>query len=164
MIVVSACLAGICCKYHGGDNLIPAVAELVEEGLAIALCPEELGGLPTPREPVDIEQGDGFTALAGQARLLTESGRDVTAEFLQGSARLLQIAQEHHVKVAILKERSPSCGSSRIYNRVPGTADVQRKLVDGMGVTAALLTQKQIQVFSEEQLTEELLCKLKAKI
>ncbi|MEW6066427.1 hypothetical protein P378_02630 [Desulforamulus profundi] len=164
MILVSACLAGIPCKYHGGDNLIQPVAELIAKGLAIPVCPEVLGGLATPREPVDIEQGDGFDALAGRARLLNESGQEVTAEFLAGAARVLQIARRHDVKAAILKERSPSCGSSWIYNRLPGTTAVRRKLVDGMGVTAALLTKNNIQVFSEEQVTEELLNKLNRKI
>lgn len=160
MILVSACLAGIQCKYHGGDNLIPEVLSLVEQRKAIAVCPEELGGLLTPREPVDIETGDGFQVLDGNARCLCESGREVTTEFLQGAEKVLQIALEKDVKLAILKERSPSCGSSRIYNRVQSAfPGVERKVVEGMGVTAALLDRNGIKVISEEQISQEIFIK-----
>lgn len=153
MILVSACLAGIKCKYHGGDNLVPKVLALVEQGQALTVCPEELGGLATPREPVDIETGDGFQVLSGSARCLCESGREVTTEFLQGAAKALQIAQKNNIKLAILKERSPSCGSSSIYNRVKSESPgVARQVVPGMGVTAALLHKNGIKVISEEQL------------
>ncbi|MEG6523575.1 DUF523 domain-containing protein [Desulfotomaculum sp. 1211_IL3151] len=155
MILVSACLAGIKCKYHGGDNLVPEVLALVEQGKALAVCPEELGGLATPREPVDIETGDGFQVLTGNARCLCEGGQDVTTEFLQGAAKVLQIAQENNIKLAILKERSPSCGSSCIYNRVQNDSPgVERKVVSGMGVTTALLHQNGIKVISEEQISQ----------
>lgn len=161
MILVSGCLAGIKCKYHGGDNLIELVAELVAKGLAIPVCPEELGGLPTPREAVDIEKGTGINALAGQARLISESGSDVTTQFIEGAKKVLQIAQEHNVKLAVLKERSPSCGSTRIYNRIPNCSSaVERELVEGMGVTAALLILNGIKVMSEENLTEQAINKM----
>ncbi|GAB6180849.1 DUF523 domain-containing protein [Desulfotomaculum defluvii] len=152
MILVSACLAGIRCKYHGGDNLIPEILALVEQGKALTVCPEELGGLSTPREAVDIETGDGFQVLAGSARCLCEGGREVTTEFLQGASKVLQIALENNIKLAILKERSPSCGSSCIYNRVQNNSNgVERTIVQGMGVTSALLYQNGIKVISEEQ-------------
>ncbi|SHK84355.1 DUF523 domain-containing protein [Desulforamulus aeronauticus] len=160
MILVSACLAGIPCKYHGGDNLIPEVLALVEQGKAIAVCPEELGGLLTPREPVDIETGDGFQVLAGHGRCLCEGGREVTAEFVQGAEKVLQIALEKGITLAILKERSPSCGSSRIYNRVPSALPgVERRVVEGMGVTAALLNKNGIKVISEEQIDQGIFSK-----
>ncbi|CCO07488.1 DUF523 domain-containing protein [Desulforamulus hydrothermalis] len=157
MILVSACLAGIYCRYNGGNNQVPVIVDLVEKGLAIPVCPEILGGLPTPREPVDIMQGTGCDVLAGRTKLLTESGKDVTTEFLLGADKVLQIALQHRVKFAVLKERSPSCGSSMIYNREPGYQEVRRKPVPGMGVTTALLAKNNITVFSEEQLTEKLL-------
>ncbi|ABO49843.1 protein of unknown function DUF523 [Desulforamulus reducens MI-1] len=158
MILVSACLAGVQCRYNGKDNFVASIAELVKQGKAIPVCPEELGGLPTPREPVDIEKGNGFDILKGKGRLLTESGTEVTEQFLQGAEKVLQIAREQGVKMAVLKERSPSCGSNRIYNRISNCmGDVKRELVQGMGVTAAILKNDKITVLSEEQLDQNTL-------
>ncbi|AEG60949.1 DUF523 domain-containing protein [Desulforamulus ruminis] len=158
MILVSACLAGVKCKYHGGDNRVEEIAGLVERGKAIALCPEELGGMGTPREPVDIETEDGFAVLAGTSRCLSEDGQDVTDLFVRGAQKVLEMALEAGIQLAILKERSPSCGSSKIYNRtLEDHAADRRTLVPGMGVTAALLTQHSIKVISEEKLTRQIL-------
>ena len=133
--MVSACLAGLHCRYDGRSNHKPEVAELVASGLAVPVCPEELGGLPTPRAPSE-RLGD---------RVVSCEGRDVTAEFTAGAEAALYIAEEYGCSAAILKARSPSCGCGRIYD---GT--FSRTLVEGSGFFAELLLKKGFEVFTEE--------------
>ena len=133
--MVSACLAGLHCRYDGRTNHKPEVAELVASGLAVPVCPEELGGLPTPRDPSE-RRGDSVVSCAG---------RDVTAEFAAGAEAALYIAEEYGCSAAILKARSPSCGCGRIYD---GT--FTRTLVEGSGLFAELLLKKGFEVFTEE--------------
>ena len=133
--MVSACLAGLHCRYDGRSNHKPEVAELVASGLAVPVCPEELGGLPTPRDPSE-RIGD---------RVMSCEGRDVTAEFAAGAEAALYIAEEYGCSAAILKARSPSCGCGRIYD---GT--FSRTLVPGNGLFADLLLKKGFEVFTEE--------------
>ena len=133
--MVSACLAGLHCRYDGRSNHMPEVAELVASGLAVPVCPEELGGLPTPRDPSE-RIGD---------RVMSCEGRDVTAEFAAGAEAALYIAEEYGCSAAILKARSPSCGCGRIYD---GT--FTRTLVEGSGLFAELLLKKGFEVFTEE--------------
>ena len=133
--VVSACLAGLPCRYDGRTNLKPEVAELVASGLAVPVCPEELGGLPTPRTPSELREG----------RVVAADGRDVTAEFSAGAEAALYIAEEYGCCAAILKARSPSCGCGRIYD---GT--FTRTLIEGDGLFAALLRKKGFELFTEE--------------
>jgi len=136
-ILVSACLAGESCRYDGAPAEHPEVRRLVEQGRAVAVCPEVLGGLSVPRDPVELREG----------RALCRSGRDVTAEFRAGAARCLELAQELGCTRAILKSRSPSCGSGRIYD---GT--FSRRLVPGDGMLAALLKANGVAVESDEDL------------
>ena len=133
--VVSACLAGQDCRYDGRSNLRPAIAALVEAGQAVPVCPEVMGGLPTPRNP--CEQKDG--------RVVSATGEDRTAEFAAGAEAALYIAEEHGCCAAILKARSPSCGCGRIYD---GT--FSHTLTDGDGLFAALLRKKGFALFTEE--------------
>lgn len=149
LIIVSACLANLPCKYNGGYNTNPLITRWVEEGKAIPVCPEVLGGLPTPREPNEIAGGDGFDVVDGRARVMTKSGRDCTKEFLEGAQKVLEIARTNEVTSAVLKQRSPSCGSSAIYN-----GGFCGKTIAGMGVLAALLTRAGLKVYSEENFTE----------
>ena len=135
MIIVSACLAGIPCRYDGGRKTDPAILELVRSGQAIPLCPEQLGGLTTPRVPAEIRDG----------RVFTRDGRDVTEEFHRGAAIVLDMALEYGCGEAILKARSPSCGKGEIYD---GT--FSGRLVPGDGVTAAILSENGIAVRTEE--------------
>lgn len=146
MILVSACLVGRRCRYDGGGfDQFPALSRMVEEGQAIALCPEELGGLPTPRPPAELMGGDGMAALSGQARIATQDGTDVTESFLRGAAAAAELAKSHGATAAVLKARSPSCGAQTIYD---GT--FSGRLVPGMGVTAARLKNMGLEVYSEE--------------
>jgi uncharacterized protein YbbK (DUF523 family) len=117
------------------------------EGRVVPLCPEVEGGLPVPRPPAEIQNGDGAEVLAGNARLLTRDGRDVTAPFQKGARRALERVQKEGIRVAVLKARSPSCGSGRIYD---GTFSGTQRTGDG--TTAALLRAHGVAVFDETQL------------
>ena len=135
-ILVSGCLAGFNCRYDGGNNLVPEIRQLLEDGLAVTACPEQLGGLPTPRIPSE---------RVGN-RVVNREGTDVTAEFAAGAEAALRIARENGCRTAILKSRSPSCGKGCIYN-----GQFTGELVPGNGVTADLLLQHGIEVLTEEE-------------
>lgn len=145
MIIVSACLTGVQCKYNGGANPQPEIERFLQDKQWIPVCPEQLGGLTTPRQPSEIQGGNGDTVLAGQARVFSKEGDDVTDAFIKGAKETLRIAQTVGATEAILKEGSPSCGSCRIYN-----GRFEGKCMEGMGVTAALLQRHGIAVRSEE--------------
>lgn len=133
IILCSACLLDIPCRYDGkvAGRLTPRPGTVF-----MPICPEQLAGLPTPREPAE-QQPDG--------RVLTRSGRDVTEQFRRGAEEVLRIARETGASMAILKQRSPSCGSGRVYD---GT--FSGKVVEGDGVTTTLLKQNGLHVVSEE--------------
>lgn len=145
MMIVSACFAGVCCRYDQKHNRIAAIQKLIREGKAVPVCPEQMGGLPTPRNPAEIVGGNGEDVLDGRARVIDCEGKDVTSQFLTGAKETLKVAQDVGAKKAILKENSPSCGSQMIYD---GT--FSKKKQSGMGVTAALLRRHGIEVYSEK--------------
>jgi uncharacterized protein YbbK (DUF523 family) len=149
MIIVSACLCGINCKYDGGNNSDERVLRLLKEGKAIPVCPEQLGGQETPRAPHEIVNGNGRDVLDGKAKILGPKGDDVTSEFLKGAYETLKIAQICGASIAILKARSPSCGTHEIYD---GTFSGVKRA--GNGVTAELLLESGIKVFTEENLDD----------
>jgi len=134
MIIVSACLAGMNCAYDGRSRTCKAVVELVKNGEAIPVCPEQLGGLTTPRNPVEIVAG----------RVKDRSGKDFTLEFDIGALEVLKIAQLCGAETAILKSRSPSCGHGQVYD-----GSFNHTLTDGDGFTAALLKAHGISVLDE---------------
>jgi uncharacterized protein YbbK (DUF523 family) len=146
-ILVSACLAGLATTHNGVAKPSPRVMELVRQGRAIMVCPEQLGGLPTPRRPAEIVGGDGGEVLGGDARVVDDQGADVTANYLRGAREALKAARLAGSTRAILKARSPSCGTARIHDGTFSGA-----VTDGAGVTAALLRQHGIEVLSEEDL------------
>ncbi len=133
--VVSACLAGIACRYDGNNNLCEPVVKLVKEGRALALCPEVLGGLTIPRIPCEI-QGD---------LVLDAKGNDCTSQFIKGAEKALKLSLEAGCYKAILKSRSPSCGRDVIYD---GT--FSRNLVQGQGIFAKLLQENGFEILTEE--------------
>lgn len=140
-ILVSACLLGENCKYSGGNNRNEKVIALREHFDMIPVCPECFGGLPIPRAPSEI-QGD---------RVMTKDGEDVTQAFLTGAEHTLYIAREKNCPAALLKANSPSCGVGTVYDgSFTGT------LVSGNGITAQLLLDNEIAVFTENN-TEKLL-------
>lgn len=146
-ILVSACLLGEPCKYNGGSNRNEGILEQInrlaqgERARFIPVCPEVMGGLPAPRVPAEI-QGE---------RVMTADGRDVTEEYRRGAELALRLAEDHGCRLAVLKERSPSCGSGRIYD---GTFSGQ--LVNGDGITARLLRENGVKVIGETEALEAL--------
>lgn len=144
---VSACLVGCCCKYSGGSNLNHRVLGFLKHREFITFCPEVDGGLSTPRPPAEIQGGEGREVLAGQARVVTKDGKDVTAFFLTGARQALKAVEDFGPSVVILKERSPSCGVNYIYD-----GSFSGTVISGAGVTGAALAQQGIQVYTEENL------------
>lgn len=146
LLLVSACLVGIPCQYNGDSCPHDQIQDLATQGGVLPFCPEVGGGLPTPRPPAEIQGGDGDDVLEGRARVVNIEGKDVTAEFLAGAQKALQIARRWHIQEAILKARSPSCGAGQIYD-----GSFSGRLVEGDGVTAALLKREGIIIKNEEQ-------------
>ena len=150
MIIVSACLLGENCKYSGGNNKSENVIKYLEDKEYILVCPEQLGGLSTPRNPSEIityGNKDGNDVLSGCTKVLSNKGIDVTKNFIQGAEETLKIAKEHNVKTAILKAGSPSCGYKKIYD---GTFLGNK--IQGMGVTAAILNKENIALLDEDDI------------
>ncbi len=138
-LLVSACLLGVNCKYSGGNNaLLPELLAALEARYRLVpVCPERDGGLPTPRTPSE-RRGD---------RVLNRAGEDVTEAFRRGAAIALQAAEEAGCRLALLKERSPSCGSGRIYD-----GSFSGTVIPGDGVAAALLKEHGLAVYGESQI------------
>ena len=143
MKIISACLAGVRCRYDGLSKGRGAFERLVAEGKAIPVCPEQLGGLSTPRVPMEIHGGDGGDVLRGKARVVDEEGVDRTAEMVRGAEEALRIARLAGADEAILKERSPSCGVRAIVRN--------GETVAGAGVAAAIFARAGIPVRSDEE-------------
>ena len=135
-ILVSACLLGCPCRYDGTAKADPRVLALMERHTLIPVCPEQLGGLPTPRLPSERREGGVFD----------RGGKDVTAQYRQGAEEVLRLARLYGCTHAVLKERSPSCGSGQIYD-----GSFSHVLVPGSGVAAELLAQNGITVLGESQ-------------
>ena len=139
-LLVSACLLGLRCRYDGGSQPRADVIALGEKHELIPVCPEQLGGLPTPRPPAEI-QGDG--------RVLNRNGQDVTEAYERGAEETLRLCRTLRCEGAVLKARSPSCGCARVYD---GT--FTGALIPGQGLAARRLTDAGIPVWSEENLPE----------
>lgn len=137
MKLCSACLLGIKCRYDGEDKANEKVLELAKKEKLIPVCPEQLGGFPTPREQTE-PKGD---------RVFTKSGVDVTDNFKKGAEQVLKIAKAKGIKSAILKQKSPSCGCGKIYD---GT--FSGNVIEGDGITTKLLKENGIEVLTEEDL------------
>ena len=157
-ILISACLAGDLVRYDGKrkpfDHVM--IREWEARGRLIRFCPEVAGGLAVPRPSAEIVHGNGGDVLEKKARILTSKGKDVSSQFIRGALLALELIRAHKIKIAILKEKSPSCGTGYIYD---GT--FKKRLVPGMGVTAALFKKNGVIVFPETEIEE---VKLFAKI
>lgn len=138
-LLVSACLLGANCKYSGDHNFCPAVAALAERHTLIPVCPEQLGGLPTPRTPAE---------RVGE-RVMTEDGRDVTEQYRRGAEEAVKLAKLLGAEGAVLKFRSPSCGCGTIYD---GTFSHTR--IPGNGVAAQALLDLGLPVWTEENIAD----------
>ncbi|HSP14930.1 MAG TPA: DUF523 domain-containing protein [Thermoanaerobaculia bacterium] len=151
-VLVSACLLGEPVRYNGGDKLIDhaILQRWLREGRVVSFCPEVAGGLSVPRPPAEIINGaGGLSVLAGNAAVIDSTGRDVSTQFIAGAQLALERARVLGIRVAVLKEGSPSCGTGFIYD---GTFTGTK--ASSLGVTAALLQQAGVHVFNESQLSE----------
>lgn len=137
MRLCSACLLGIKCRHDGQSKPNDKVIELSKKETLIPVCPEQLGGLPTPREPAEQRENE----------VVTKSGKRVTQNFVRGAEQVLQLAKLFGIRKAILKQKSPSCGCGKIYD---GT--FSDRLIKGDGVTTALLKKNGIKIITEEDL------------
>ncbi len=138
-IIVSACLLGDNCKYNGGNNLKENIIDDLKDYTIIKICPEVFGGLPIPRIPSEIIGN----------KVINKEGFDVTYNYYTGANIALELAKKHNVKIAILKQKSPSCGVGKIYD---GT--FSNNIIDGYGVTAKLFKENNIEVYTEENYFE----------
>ena len=138
-LLISACLLGASCKYNGGNNAMPPalLAALEARYRLVPVCPERDGGLPTPRLPSERKEN----------RVLNRAGEDVTEAFRRGAQLALETARREGCRLALLKERSPSCGSGKIYD-----GSFSGTLITGDGVAAALLKEHGLAVFGESQI------------
>ena len=136
-ILVSACLLGECCAYDGGHRFCEALAHLAERYELLPICPESVGGLPTPRVPSE----------RSAERVISKNGTDVTEEYKRGAEAALTLALSEKVAFAVLKAKSPSCGKGEIYD-----GSFTHKLVSGNGVTAELLLSRGIPVYTEKEI------------
>lgn len=145
MILISSCLLGLNCKYNGGNNYNEKIFELLKNKEIIPVCPEQLGGLQTPRVPAEIRYIDG------ERYVYSKDNIDVTNNFERGAKEVLELSKRLGIKKAILKARSPSCGHGKIYNGM-----FKKELVDGNGVLAQLLIDNGIEVISDEEYLEQM--------
>ena len=138
-ILISACLLGLPCRYDGRSVEYTEIEKLKKKYNLIPICPEIYGGLPTPRVPAERTGG----------RVINKDGTDVSENYKRGADAALKLARDFDCKIAVLKERSPSCGSHEIYD-----GSFQKKLIHGMGVTAEHLKSCGIRVLSENEISE----------
>jgi len=143
----SACLLGIKCRYDGRSKPHQKVLALAERETLIPVCPEQLGGLPTPRPAQELQGCSGEDVLEGRGEVKNVRGEDVTENFIQGAQETLHLARIFGVKEAILKQESPSCGCGRTYD-----GSFSGRTISGKGVTAALLEKEGITIITEEDL------------
>ncbi|MBE0448738.1 MAG: DUF523 domain-containing protein [Actinobacteria bacterium] len=148
--IVSSCLVGLRTRYDGTDKLCMCVREMVEAGIAVPFCPEQGGGLPTPRLPAEIVEGDGHDVLEGRAKVVNRRSEDVTGRFIKGAEEMLELARIFGASKAILKSLSPSCGVGAIYD---GT--FSGNIVEGDGVTTALLKEANLEVVTEKEFEDD---------
>ncbi len=147
-IMVSACLLGESVRYNGSDMPVSDLkfSELIAANDIVSFCPEVAAGLPTPRPPAEIQNGTGDHVLNGRAQVLGKNGIDVTQAFIKGAELALAICIEHGIKIAVLTEASPSCGTNTIYD-----GHFRGIKINGMGVTTSLLRSHGIKVISQHQ-------------
>ena len=144
MKLISACLCGINCKYNGKNNSDPVFEAMLARNEVLPVCPEQLGGLPTPRPACEIIGGTGIEVLAGKARVISNNKQNLSEAFIRGAEEVLRIATDAGIKEAIFQSRSPSCGCGHVYD---GTFSAH--LIPGDGVTTALLQKHGIKVENE---------------
>lgn len=157
MILISSCLLGNPARFDGHSKPHPLLVKYKNCGHFLPVCPECAGKLPIPRPPTEIQRGNGALVWQGKCRVMDSSGLDVTKNFCQGALVCAKLAKKHTVTAVIFKERSPSCGVHAVYD-----GSFSKKTLSGQGVTAACFSSLGYRLYSEEDLTEELLLNLLA--
>ncbi len=150
MYIISACLCGINCKYNGGNNYNKVCSDLFEAGKAIIICPEQLGGLSTPRIPSELTDTALKVMKGYNGKVISKEGNDVTENFLKGAEEVVNISKRLNIKLAILKDGSPSCGVNYIYD---GTFTGEK--IKGVGLTTQMLKDIGVKVISEDNIGGE---------
>ena len=149
MLAVSACLCGINTRYDGGNSLNGRILKLLESGIVVPFCPEQLGGLGTPRLPCEIYGGDGSDVIDGSAIIINQKKQNLTDKFLKGAHESIKVCKMCNIKTAVLKSRSPSCGFGEIYD-----GSFTGSKISGNGVTAEIFRRNDIKVFTEEEIDD----------
>ncbi len=143
-VLISACLLGINCRYDGSSSPIEGLSpKSLKNVIFVPICPEQLGGLPTPRAPASFSSGDGSDVFYKRSKVINLKGEDVTESYIRGAKEALKIARLYLAKVAIMKEKSPSCGVFQVY--------MGDELKKGIGVTSYLLKREGIEVISSKE-------------
>jgi uncharacterized protein YbbK (DUF523 family) len=151
MKMISACLLGIRCAWSGDERYKNEQAlKLLQTDILLPVCPEQLGGLPTPRPPQEIQDGTGDDVLDGKARVFNSAGTDVTDAFIRGAQEVLKIARQFNISAFIGKSGSPACGCGQIYD-----GSFSGRVIKGNGVTAALLRKNGVKLISEKDLCSQ---------
>ena len=150
-VLVSSCLLGNNVRYDGGNKFCehPILLRWIVEKRVISICPEIAGGLPVPRPPAEIKEGSGEDVLSNDAKVFEIDGNNVSKQFVCGATESMLLARKHGIRVAVLKDGSPSCGSRYIYD-----GSFNGATVVGSGVTTALLRKVGVKVFSENELQQ----------
>lgn len=150
-VLISGCLFGEKVRYDGNHCFLshPAITAWRIQNIIIPFCPEMAGGLPVPRPAAEITGGDGLAVWNNAAQVITKDGDTVTQAFKLGAQHCLAVAQKNHIKLAVLKSKSPSCGAEEIYD-----GSFSDTMIEGEGVTAALLLKQGVRVFNECQLEQ----------
>ncbi len=147
MILASACLIGEKCRYNAEHRLHPVIAKLSKKGKVVAVCPEVMGGLPTPRLACEITGADAQSVLDLKAKVLNLAGEDITEAVLRGCYKALNVAKENNIKLAVLKDKSVCCAVDTIYD-----GSFQSRRVNGRGILTLLLEQAGIRVVNSAKL------------
>ena len=150
-ILISACLLGENVRYDGSNSRVASdfLLQWQQEGRILSTCPEMAGGLPVPRIPAEIDKGNAEAVLQGKSAILRKDGGNVTDAYLNGAEKTLALCMQHNIRVAILKEGSPSCGVVCVND-----GSFSGHKIEGQGVTARLLSRHGISVFSEGQISQ----------
>lgn len=148
-ILISACLLGENVRYDGNNSQLISdiLQQWQQQGRIVSSCPEINGGLPVPRLPAELDRGDADAVLRGKSTIKRKDGADVTDAFVEGAEKTLALCMQHHIRIAILKDGSPSCGIVCVND-----GSFSGRKINGQGVTACLLTRHGISVFNEQQI------------
>lgn len=150
MIIVSACLLGYPCKYNGKSNLCREVIEYLKDKDYLAVCPEQLGNLPTPRAKSELYHCSPKDVFQKKGKIITENGKDVSASFIQGALKAFDFAINYEVSEAIVKENSPSCGHLYTYD-----GNFNQTRISQSGLFTYLLKKKNVKILTENNFKEQ---------